>query len=145
FDRTSGHSQRDVYVDGLRHVLNAMAGRCERFVYISSTSVYGQTQGEWVDESSPCRPDRPNGQACLEAENLVWEFFPAGMDPEQSGAVVLRLAGIYGPGRLLRRVEQLRSGDPIGGNPEAWLNLIHVDDAATAVLACEQRFTPGET
>src|SRR5690606_28528649 len=41
--------------------------------------------------------------------------------------------------------EQLRSGAPIGGNPEAWLNLIHVDDAATAVLACEQRFTPGET
>ena len=152
FDRSAGHTQREVSVDGLRSALAVLSGRCDRLIFISSTSVYGQSDGEWVDESSPCEPDRPNGQACLEAEQVVWEFFPQDLSeaespsgPNHRGAVVLRLAGLYGPGRLLRRVEQLRSGEPIGGNPDAWLNLIHVDDAAAAVLACENRFEPGET
>ncbi|MFV0446531.1 MAG: hypothetical protein ACK5Q5_23415 [Planctomycetaceae bacterium] len=50
-------------------------------------------------------------------------------------AVILRLSGIYGPGRVLTRVESLRSGTPLAGSPAAWLNLIHVDDAAAAVMA----------
>src|SRR5262249_32786728 len=58
-------------------------------------------------------------------------------------AIVLRFAGIYGPGRLLRRKAALESRQPIAANPEAWLNLIHVDDGAAAVLAAEERGTSG--
>jgi nucleoside-diphosphate-sugar epimerase len=136
-DRSAGQSQRDVYVGGLENVLDEMAGKVRRLIYVSSTSVYGQNGGEWVDETSECRPESLNGQVCLEAETLL-----QGKVPE---AIILRLAGIYGPGRLLARVEALRAGHFPEGNPDAWLNLIHVDDAVAAVLACEHSGTPGAT
>ena len=147
FDRTSGRSQHEVYVDGLRNVLNQVASRCERFLYISSSSVYGQSAGEWVDETSSCEPAQPGGQCCLAAEVLVREFFPSSNQTAVTMrfANVLRLSGIYGPSRLLSRIESLRAGEPLSGQGEAWLNLIHVDDAVAAVLACEQRGQPSET
>ena len=149
-DRGSGKSQREVFVTGLRNVLERIALSTARFIYVSSTSVYGQSQGEWVDETSICNPLRANGQVCLEAESVVWDYFPnaaelvAGDEPPPRAANVLRLAGIYGPGRLLARLEAIRSGAAITDNPEGYLNLIHVDDAAAAVLACEKRGRPGE-
>lgn len=147
-DRSSGHSQRTVYVDGLRHVLRHVAASTPRFLYVSSTSVYGQSAGEWIDETSPTEPITPSGSVCLEAERLVWEFFPGDPSPAATtarGANILRLAGIYGPGRLVARLEALRQGEPLEGEGEAWLNLIHVDDAARSVLACEQFARPGRT
>jgi nucleoside-diphosphate-sugar epimerase len=134
YDRQSGQSQRDVMVDGLVHVLDHFRNRCERFIYTSSTSVYGQDAGEWVDESSPCDPTQPGGVCCLEAERRT-----------QQRGVVLRLAGIYGPGRLLSRIESLQRGEPLAGRPDVWLNLIHVDDAVAAILAVEQKWSAGET
>ena len=78
-------SLRDVSVDGLRNVLEAFAGRVHRFIHISSTSVYGQCDGEWIDESSTTSPLRTNGQVCLEAELLVWqEFHPASASSSSS-------------------------------------------------------------
>jgi nucleoside-diphosphate-sugar epimerase len=136
-DRTSGHSQRDVYVGGLENVLSQVAGRARQLISISSTSVYGQNAGEWVDESSACEPDSPNGQVCLDAERVLHGKVP--------DANILRLAGIYGPRRLVARVEALRAGQIPEGNPDAWLNLIHVDDAVAAVLACQRRGAPGAT
>lgn len=130
YDRQGPHSQRAVYVDGLAAVLSVMKQRCRRFLYVSSSSVYGQQDGEWVDETAPCEPTQPGGQLCLEAEGLVQAAFPA-----PGAAVVLRFAGIYGPGRLLSRVETLRAGQPLTGRSDAWLNLIHVDDGAAAVVA----------
>lgn len=137
FDRSAQPSKRTVYVDGLSNVLREVGSTCERFVYISSTSVYGQDVGELVDESSPTEPTEESGCICCDAEAVVRQTM--------SSANVLRLAGIYGPGRLLARVEQLRRGDRLTGNPEAWLNLIHVDDAVRAVLATETRGAPGAT
>lgn len=147
FDRTSGYSQREVYVEGLRNVLTQVASRCERFIYISSSSVYGHSAGEWVDETSDCEPVQPGGQCCLAAEALVREFFPSTNQTESQRpcANILRLSGIYGPDRLLSRIESLRAGEALSGQGEAWLNLIHVDDAVAAVLACEQRGQSGET
>jgi nucleoside-diphosphate-sugar epimerase len=158
YDRDAGRSQRDVYVDGLENVLKEIAGRTRRFLYISSTSVYGQSGGEWVDEWSECTPITPNGQVCLDAERVVWRYFAQnspsplplsrrerGEELAARGAVVLRLAGIYGPGRLAARVDALKAGEPPGGNPDAWLNLIHVDDAVRAVLATEQLGQAGAT
>lgn len=137
FDRTSQTDKRTVYVDGLSNVLRQIGARCERFLDVSSTSVYGQCSGEWVDESSPTMPTEEGGRICLEAEGAVRQLKPE--------AIVLRLAGIYGPGRLLARLDQFRRSERLPGNPQAWLNLIHVEDAMLAVLAAETRGELGQT
>jgi nucleoside-diphosphate-sugar epimerase len=145
FDRESGQSQREIYVDGLGNVLKQITSRFGRLIAISSTSVYGQSEAEWVDETSPTQPARLNGIVCLEAERLVWKYSPHQEPHSSTTTNILRLAGIYGPGRLLRRLDEVKSGKPIADNPDAWLNLIHVDDAVRAILACEKRSQPGET
>ncbi len=145
YDAAAGRSKREVYVTGLDNVLKSIHVPLEHFIYVSSTSVYGQTDGEWVDESSTCQPTRFNGRICLEAECSVWQKFSTGVIDSAGNANVLRLAGIYGPGRLLSRIESLQTRKVLRGNPNAWLNLIHVDDAAAAVLACEDRGRPGAT
>ena len=136
FDRSVGVPIHDVYVDGLKSVLDVLPNRIERFIYISSTGVYGQTDGSWVDEDSTCEPTRDGGKACLAAEQLLRSSSFA----EQT--IVLRLAGIYGPDRVPRKADLLSNKSfPQTGH----LNLIHVADAATTVLAAEQLATPGDT
>lgn len=134
-DRSSGRSMREVYVTGLGNVLAALP-RSGRFLYVSSTSVYGQTDGSEVDESSPTEPVEESGRVTLDAETLLRATLPF--------ATVLRFAGIYGPNRLLRR-QALLNGEPLVGDADKWLNLIHVADGAWAVLAAEDRGRPGET
>jgi nucleoside-diphosphate-sugar epimerase len=130
FDRNAGPTKREVYVDGLRNVLRAVERRCGRFVHISSTSVYGQENGEEIDEFSPAEASHESGVICREAEQLVAEF------QESSGtqSTILRLSGIYGPGRLLSRIEAIREGLKLPGPADSWLNLIHVDDAVSVVV-----------
>lgn len=135
-DRSAGHSMRAVYVDGLDNILDTLRP-CRRFIYVSSTSVYSQTDGGIVDETSPTDPIEESGKIALEAEQHLRTKRP--------DAIILRLAGIYGPNRLFRRQAQLRSGEPMTGDPERWLNLIHVDDGANAVLAAESHGAPGAT
>lgn len=129
YDKRAGTDKRRVYVDGLTNVLVRIAPWVERFLYVSSTSVYGQDAGEWIDETSPCSPATEDGRICLAAEETIWSF----LSKESNAATVVRLAGLYGPGRLLRRIDSLRSREPIQANPEAFLNLIHVDDAARII------------
>lgn len=131
FDRT-GKSIHEVYAGGLANVLNALSASVGRVVYISSTGVFGQTDGDWVTEESLCRPTREGGKACLAAEELL-RAHPLG---ERS--IILRLAGLYGPRRIPRR-DDLLSARPIPAPSEGWLNLIHVDDAARIVLAVEKQ------
>ena len=145
YDRSAGPDQREVYVDGLRAVLKRISENVGRFVYTSSTSVYGQSHGETVDEDSLCSPLKQNGQICLDAEQVVWEYFPPEGSTETRGAMVLRLAGLYGPGRLIARITSLQSGQPLKGLSDAFLNVIHVDDAASAVLAAERHPELGRT
>ena len=136
FDRSASPSKREVYVDGLSNVLNRVAERCDRFIHISSTSVYGQQAGEWVDENSPAASETESGEICLAAERLVLDRFS---DDATSGqGTVLRLSGIYGPDRLLSRIDALKNAQPLPGPEEGWLNLIHVDDAAEVVVACAE-------
>jgi nucleoside-diphosphate-sugar epimerase len=132
YDRAAGESIRQVYVDGLANVLAALPPQTGRFVYISSTGVYGQTGGQLVDETSECRPVREGGRACLEAERRL------SAHPLSARAVVLRLAGLYGPGRIPSR-QQLMAGQPLAVPADSCLNLIHVDDAVSVVLAAERR------
>lgn len=134
-DRTAGKPMREVYVTGLAHVLDTLP-RCERFIYVSSTSVYGQTRGEWVDEQSAIAPTEESGKIILEAEQLLRAKRP--------DAIVLRFAGIYGPDRLLQKQPTLK-GEPLTGDANKWLNLVHVADGASVVLRAESHGVPGET
>ncbi|VTS06262.1 SDR family oxidoreductase [Tuwongella immobilis] len=134
-DRTTGASMHDVYVDGLRHVLLALHGG-GKLIYISSTSVYGQTDGSLVDEDSPTVPHDDSGKTVLAAEAMLHQH--------RADAVLLRFAGIYGPNRLLRKAAIL-AGQPLIGDADKFLNLIEVRDGARAVLAAEQRAIPGRT
>ena len=142
FDRNSKRTHEEVTCGGLLNILAATEGRCTRFQQISSTSVYGQSEGEWVDETSPCDPNSPGGQLCVRAEQMVRERFS-----HQTGcsAQILRLAGIYGPDRILSRIESLKAGLILVGRPDSWLNLIHVDDAVTAILTCERQAHSNQT
>ncbi len=121
-DRSAGRSFREVYVDGLKNVLQHLPAP-ERFLYVSSTGVYGQTGGEEIEESSPTVPLEDNGKTILEAEATLHQHLP--------GAIILRFAGIYGPGREIRRAN-IERGELIAGYADKWLNLIHVEDGARA-------------
>ncbi|CAN5317125.1 SDR family oxidoreductase [soil metagenome] len=134
-DRTAGHSMREVYVEGLKNVLTALPAT-NRLIYVSSTGVYGQAAGEWVDETAPSVPLEASGQVVLEAETLLKSIRP--------DAIILRFAGIYGPNRLLRK-KPLLAGEPFVGDAEKWLNLIHVGDGADAILAAESSGISGQT
>jgi nucleoside-diphosphate-sugar epimerase len=135
YDRHATGSKRDVYVRGLSQALERIGPNIGRLLYVSSTSVYGQDAGEAIDETSATSPHTEDGQIVLAAEEAVRRACPAEV------ATVLRFSGIYGPGRLLRRIEAVRSGEPINANPDGFLNLIHVDDGATVV----SRLARGET
>ncbi len=134
FDRSSGRPIRDVYVSGLGHALDRLAGRTSNLVYASSTGVYGDDDGGWVDEETPAGPRTESGRACLDGEGLVRAWEAEG--PRR--ASILRFAGLYGPGRVMRRDSLLR-GEPVVGDPEKFLNLIHIDDAASAAVAALDR------
>lgn len=122
YDPVAGTSRDAVQVQGLVRVLDALGG-APRVVLISSTGVYGQTSGEDVDESTPPQPRTESARASLAAEAVL-----RGHALGRRG-IVLRMAGLYGPGRLPRR-SALLAGEPVTADPEGYLNLIHVDDAA---------------
>lgn len=134
FDRSSPSIHR-VYVEGLSHVLSQLPDGVQKFIYISSTGVYGQAAGDTVNEASPCQPLREGGKACLAAEQLLQQSTIG------NRAIILRLAGIYGPGRI-PRAKDIASGAALAAPSKGWLNLIHVEDAAEIVVLAEQRATP---
>lgn len=100
------------------------------FVYISTTGVYGDTEGAMVDESTPVAPrtDRARRRVTAEEMTRVW------CTERHVRRVVLRVAGIYGPGRL--PIERMRKGEAIVREDQAGIsNRIHVDDLVTACIA----------
>jgi nucleoside-diphosphate-sugar epimerase len=120
-----------VYAGGMRNVLAALPADIGRIIYISTTGVYGPAGGEWIDETTEPDPQRDGGRASLAAEQIL------AAHPLGRRGIILRLAGIYGPGRL-PYLDQLRRSEPLAAPTGGYLNLIHVDDAAAAVLAAEQ-------
>lgn len=119
---------RATYLDGLANVLRALGDegqRPKRMIFVSSTSVYGQSRGEWVDEESPTHPRGFPGEIMLTAERLLHG------SPHPS--IALRLGGIYGPGRT-SLVDRVEAGTPIPlrAAPQ-FTNRIHRDDAAGAI------------
>lgn len=113
---------------GFRRLLEAIAGlNPRRAVLVSSSGVYGEQGGGRVTAETPPRPVAARGAQLLEIEN---EWLAAGIQHR-----VCRLAGIYGPERVIGR-EALMRGDSLPGDPDAWLNLIQVEDAAELVIRC---------
>jgi nucleoside-diphosphate-sugar epimerase len=117
---------REVYVDGLRTCIDAFAARestPERLVYTSSTGVYGDHGGDWVDEATPIEPTTEKTRVLAEAERVATEYAAErGID-----GTVARFAGLYGPDRY--RLERYLEGPVTAG----FLNMVHRDDAAGAV------------
>jgi nucleoside-diphosphate-sugar epimerase len=119
--RGSVEQARALYIDGLRNVLAAFRGRDdppERLLFTSSTGVYGDHGGDWVDEETPVDPASPKARVIAEAESLVHESELAG--------TVARFAGLYGPGRY--RIESY-----LDAVTDGWRNSTHRDDAAGAL------------
>lgn len=118
---------RGVFVDGLQLVLDSLdTTQLKRVVFVSSSAVYGEHHGDWVTEDTPPAPQGFNGQVLLEAE--------AALAARGLSSTALRLAGLYGPGRLqlIERIKSGAAGAPT--HPEHWANRIHIDDAAAAIV-----------
>lgn len=128
---------RKAYVEGLRHVLGWLiqhGQRPKRLLFVSSSGVYGQQQGEWVDEASPVEAQSYSGCVMREAEQVALH---SGVP-----ASVIRLTGLYGPGRKWL-LSQVRQGYRVASEPPLYGNRIHVDDAAGLLAYLLQADTRG--
>ncbi len=132
---------REVYLQGTRNLIGWLgAVPPKKFVYTSSTSVYGQNDGSLVKENSPTEPAVETGKILVETERVLL----AAAREKQFPAVILRLAGIYGPGRGYWFKQYLKNEARIEGNGARILNMIHRDDAAGAIIAALKGGRPGE-
>ena len=110
-----------VYRDGLKNTLAAWSPA--HHIFVSSTSVYAQTQGEIVTESSATEPDRATSLMLLEAEAIALA----------AGGSVARFAGIYGPARSVLLKKFLANEARLEDGGHRWINQIHRDDGAQAL------------
>ena len=120
-----GQSYQQTYVQGLKNVLAHVSKSSLRHVFfISSTGIYGEHQGEFIDDSTAVAPADANGQVMLDAERLLYEL--------PCGHSALRVSGIYGPQRLylLRAVQDQARWPKVAH----WTNRIHELDVARAVV-----------
>jgi nucleoside-diphosphate-sugar epimerase len=131
---------RRIYREGNRHLLQWLDhARLKKFVYTSSTSVYGQNDGSLVTEKSPTSPVAETAGVLLEAEDLLLAAAAKGFP-----AAVLRLAGIYGPQRGHWFKQFLRGEARIEGDGSRHLNMIHRDDAVLAIIAALEHGQGGQ-
>lgn len=123
-DEYSESGYRAAYLntaEALAKVMKNPADRPGRLIWVSSTSVFGSGDGDWVDEQTPPQPTRYSGEILLEAEQRL----------HNSGApvTVVRFSGIYGRGAP-RLIEQVKAGRCVPDQPVVWSNRIHGDDCA---------------
>lgn len=119
-------------------LLAALRRPPRRLVYLSTSGVYGDCGGRWIDETAPLAPKSARGLRRLAAERAVLAYAArSGCEP-----LILRVPGIYGPGRL--PLERLRSGAPVLRADEApFTNRIHADDLAAAAYRVAAQGAPG--
>ena len=135
---------RRVYVQGMRNVIDWLVpvphgDSAPRFVYTSSTSVYGQNDGSVVDEKSPTEPAAETARVLLEAEK---ELMTASQE-RKFPAMILRVAGIYGPDRGHWFQQFLKGEARIEGKGDRFLNMIHRDDVIGCIIAALERGRAG--
>jgi len=124
------------YDPRMQRFLSALSvGTHHRIVYVSTTGVYGNCNGEWVDEHRPVDPQVDRARRRHDAEKQLCVWRQAG----RGEVVILRVAGIYGPGKL--PISRIKQQIPMIGEDEApWTNRIHIDDLVTV---CEAAMTSG--
>jgi nucleoside-diphosphate-sugar epimerase len=115
------NAYRRIYFDGAHNLLDHF-GKA-RLLFISSTSVYAQTGGDWVTEESAAEPQHETGKILRESEHLVLD----------NGGIVVRLGGLYGPGRSAILRKFLNDEATIDPESDRFVNQVHRDDAAAAV------------
>ncbi len=109
---------------------------CLRHVFfVSSTRVYGQQTDDWLDENTPASPSDFGGLRLQEAETLL--------NTLDIPHTILRLSGIYGPGRT--RLLQLARSPQTWPSNNSWTNRIHRDDAAAFIASCVIKADKGES
>ncbi len=118
----AGPTPRQVILGGIAHMVKALRrAHVRKAILTSSTAVYGQAGNDAVTADTAAAPTHERAQLLAQGEQLWLDAGPA--------YHVVRLAGLYGPGRVIGR-DMLLQAAPLVGDPQAWLNLIHVDDAA---------------
>ena len=127
------------YIEGLKHTLGWLKQKGQqpkRLLFVSSSGVYSQTEGEWVDETSPAEATSYSGRIMREAEQIALNSGIA--------ASVVRLTGIYGPGREWM-LGQVRKGYRVAVDPPLYGNRIHADDAGGLLAFLLQADLQGKT
>lgn len=128
----SADESQQTHAIGLEHLLNALPTGWQKLIYLSTTGVYGQSEATPVTEDTPVSPTRLGPQIAVAGEQWLCHHL------SQEQFTVLRLAGIYGPGRI-PLAEKLRQGEPLSVPRAGCLNLVHVDDIARMVCIVNQR------
>ncbi|GMU46760.1 MAG: hypothetical protein AMXMBFR26_15420 [Porticoccaceae bacterium] len=123
-----------LYVHGIARLAEAFAGRVGHWFFVSSTSVYGQRHGEWVDEDSPTEPATATARCLLAAERRL--------AASGAPATTIRFSGIYGPGRE-RLLRQIAAGEPVQYDPPTYTNRIHREDCIGALELLHRRALEG--
>jgi nucleoside-diphosphate-sugar epimerase len=132
---------REVYLQGTRNLIEWLgAAPPKKFVYTSSTSVYGQDDGSLVKENSSTEPAVETGKILVETERVLL----AAARERKFPAVILRLAGIYGPDRGHWLKLYMKNEARIEGNGARILNMIHRDDVVGAIIAALKNGRAGE-
>lgn len=143
----SADNYRQIYLEGNRNLVSWLAeSPPEKFIYTSSTSVYGQNDGSIVTEKSPVKPDAETAKVLVEAETcLLAKGGSRGRSPHlKFPAVILRVAGIYGPERGHWFEQFLKNEARIEGDGSRYLNMIHRDDVAGCIIAALKNGRAGE-
>jgi nucleoside-diphosphate-sugar epimerase len=126
---------RRVFLEGTRNIIEWLSGsKIQKYVFTSSTSVYGQTDGSVVDETSPTEPTSDTSKILVETEQLLHGF----------PAIILRVAGIYGPERGHLFQQYLHGKAAVTGDGSRYINMVHRDDVVRAIIAALERSRPGE-
>ena len=132
---------RAVYLEGTRHLITWAAKQgVQKFLYTSSTSVYAQTDGSSVTEESATAPKSPTSQLLVATEQLLLDAARQNNFP----AVILRVAGIYGPERGHLFQQYLRGEARLTGDGSRLINMIHRDDVVAGIIAALERGRAGE-
>ena len=118
------------YLSTARNLVKTLkqAPRVKQIIYLSSCSVYGDRQGDWVDETDPVAPSELRSQVLCEAEKILLQ---AASDNQR--VCILRLGGIYGPGRELITMFGGLAGMTLPGRGDRFINWIHRDDIVGAI------------
>jgi nucleoside-diphosphate-sugar epimerase len=132
---------RQVYLAATHSLIEWLAASPpKKFVYTSSTSVYGQTDGSLVKESSPTEPASETSKVLVETE----KFLLQAAQEKKFPAIILRVAGIYGPDRLHYLQQYVKNEARIAGKGDRLINMIHRDDLVKIIIALLKNARPGE-